>query len=160
MERSGGRNGYMRDYINFQTPDWVCEEMLKLIPSGIKTILEPTPGAGNILKAINSHYLITAPDDFWTVTGRFDAVVMNPPFSPMAMGYKILYRCMEMTDIIIALMPWLTLINSEQRTKDITAWGLKSVIHIPRKAFAGARVQCCIIFMVKGYNGRSEFLSI
>ena len=149
----------MRDTVNFQTPEWVCKEMVKLIPQGTETILEPTHGFGNLVKEL-AGYAVTVPDDFWKAEGRYDAVVMNPPFSPMAEGYRILYRCMEMTDTIIAVMPWLTLINSERRTKDITKWGLKSVTHLPRWAFRGARVQCCILFMVKGYNGRTDFLCI
>lgn len=147
------------DSINFQTPEWVCKEMVGLIPSNARTILEPTPGAGKLVNAMAS-YAVTAPKDFFTVTGRYDAIVMNPPFSPMAVGYQILYRCMGMTDTIIALMPWLTLINSERRTKDIKEWGLKSVTHLPRRAFQGARVQCCILFMVRGHKGRTEFLFI
>jgi hypothetical protein len=149
----------MRDSINFQTPEWVCKEMVKLIPQGAKTVLEPTPGNGQLVNAL-CEYIVTAPEDFWTVVGWYDAVVMNPPFSPMAMGYQILYRCMEMTNTIIAIMPWLTLINSEKRTKDITAWGLKSVTHLPRRVFQGARVQCCILNMRKGHNGRTDFLCI
>lgn len=149
----------MRDTINFQTPEWVCNEMVRLIPEGTVTVLEPTRGAWNLVTALN-RYNVTAPEDFWTTEGRYDAVVMNPPFSPMAMGYRILYRCMEMTNVIIAVMPWLTLINSERRTKDIKAWGLKSVTHLPRRAFKGARVQCCIIHMEKQYNGRTDFLCI
>jgi len=133
--------------------------MVSLIPSMVRTILEPTPGEGNLVRALNE-YNVTAPVDFWTTEGKYDAVVMNPPFSPMAVGYQVLYRCMEMTDIIIAVMPWLTLINSEKRTKAIKEWGLKSVTHLPRKAFPGARVQCCIIFMIKGYKESIEFLCI
>ena len=83
--------------INFQTPEWVCNEMVKMIPQGTVTVLEPTPGAGNMVKALDG-YSVTAPEDFWTVTGQFDAVVMNPPFSPMVQGYRILFRCMEMAD--------------------------------------------------------------
>jgi len=149
----------MRDTINFQTPDWLCREMVSLIPSTARTILEPTPGAGKLVSHLTG-YEVTAPADFWTVSGKYDAVVMNPPFSPMVTGYKILFRCMELSDVIIAVMPWLTLINSERRTKAIKEWGMKSVTHLPRKAFAGARVQCCILFMVKEYTGRTEFLSI
>lgn len=148
--------GSNRDILNFQTPEWVCKEMVELIPEGVVTVLEPTPGVGNLVKALNN-YDVTAPDDFGGVHSRFDAVIMNPPFSPMVEGYRILFRCMEMTDIIIAVMPWLTLINSEKRTKLIKDWGLRSVTHLPRKAFAGARVQCCIMFMEKGYSGITEF---
>src|SRR6056300_890354 len=104
--------------IDFQTPEWCCEYMVSLIPELSITVLEPTPGAGNLVDALNkNNFNVTAPVDFWAVTGRYDAVVMNPPFSPMQQGYDILYSVMDMTDNIIALMPWLTLINSERRTK-------------------------------------------
>lgn len=136
---------------------WVCDYMVSLVPAAVKTVLEPTPGKGNLVGAL-TRYQITAPDDFWLVSGWWDCVVMNPPFTPMEQGYKILYRCMEMTDIIIALMPWLVLINSEKRTRDIKNFGLKSVTHLPRSAFPGARVQTCVLKMWRGYEGDREFI--
>jgi len=126
--------------------------MVSLIPAGVRTVLEPTPGEGNLVRAL-AGYQVTAPTEFWEVSGRWEAVVMNPPFSPMDEGYRILYAVMEMSDIIIALMPWLTLINSEKRTDDINRYGLKSVTHLPRSAFKGSRVQTCILDMRKGYTG-------
>lgn len=138
---------------DFQTPDWVCQYMVSLIPEGVVSILEPTPGKGNLVKAL-AGYHITTPSDFSSLLPLWwDCVVMNPPFSPMKIGYDILYRCMEMTNIIIALMPWLVLINSKKRTDDIVKWGLYGVTHLPRHAFPGARVQCCILEMRYGYDG-------
>ena len=139
----------------FQTPEWVCGFMCELLPKGIASVLEPTPGKGNLVKAL-AGYRVTAPKNFWTVSGRFDAVVMNPPFTPMAQGYRILYAVMEMSDVVIALMPWLTLINSKRRTKDIETFGLKDVIHLPRDVFPGSRVQTCILNMRKGYAGKTS----
>lgn len=147
------------DTINFQTPDWICEEMVKMIPPHVITVLEPTPGCGNLVKALNG-YIVTAPENFCIVGGKFDAIVMNPPFSPMMQGYRILFRCMEMTDNIIALMPWLTIINSEKRTRAIMEFGLKSIIHLPRNVFRGARVQCCILNMQRYFNKYTEFKCI
>jgi len=140
---------------NFQTAKWVCDIMVGLLPAGVSTVLEPTPGEGNLVRALNG-YQVTAPQEFWNVSGRFDAVVMNPPFTPMEQGYRILYAVMEMSDIVIALMPWLTLINSEKRTNDIKGYGLKSISHLPRSAFAGARVQTCILEMQKGFVGETS----
>ena len=128
--------------------------MARLLPDGIVTVLEPTPGRGNLARAL-AGYQVTAPAEFWNVSGRFDAVVMNPPFTPMQMGYRILYRVMEMSDVVIALMPWLTLINSKRRTRDIEAFGLKEVIHLPRDVFPGFRVQTCILNMQNGFRGRT-----
>lgn len=142
---------------NFQTEKWVCDIMVNLLPAGVSTVLEPTPGEGNLVRALQAKgYQVTAPSEFWDVSGQWDAVVMNPPFTPMEQGYRILYAVMDMSDIVIALMPWLTLINSEKRTNDINAFGLKSISHLPRSAFAGSRVQTCILEMVKGFEGETS----
>jgi type I restriction-modification system DNA methylase subunit len=128
--------------------------MAAMLPAGVETVLEPTPGQGNLVKALEEQgYQVTAPKDFWSVSGRFDAVVMNPPFSPMAQGYQILFAVMEMSDVVIALMPWLTLINAKGRTETIRQFGLRSVTHLPRDAFPGSRVQTCILYLDKGYLG-------
>jgi hypothetical protein len=124
---------------NFQTPLWTVKYMTSLVPEGVHSVLEPTPGLGNILRELEMKYQVTAPVDFWDVNDRFDAIVMNPPFTPMKMGYEILYKCMEMSDNIIALMPWLVMINSEKRTKDIMHFGLKSITHLPQKPFQGGQ---------------------
>lgn len=139
---------------DFQTQAWVCNYMVGLLPAGISTVLEPTPGNGNLVRALNG-YQVTAPLEFFNTIGRFDAVVMNPPFTPMELGYRILYSVMEMSDIIIALMPWMTLINSEKRTRAIENFGLMSISHLPRSAFAGARVQTCILEMRRGFTGET-----
>lgn len=160
---SGGRQG--RD---FQTPPWVCELILdKLVwmPDSHEhggTILEPTPGQGNIVSAIKSHFPdanIIAPEDFWNIPtdSKFDAIVANPPFSPMSTGYAMLGRFMEMSDIVIALMPWLTLINSQKRTAEIMKYGLVEVTHLPRSAFPGSRVQTCILSLHRGWQNDTTF---
>lgn len=140
---------------DFQTPPEVCSYMVSLLPNSIKTVLEPTPGQGNLVTSLKN-FEVTAPNNFFDVRGWFDAVVMNPPFSPMSLGYKILYQVMDMTDIIIALMPWLVLINSSKRVKDITDFGLVSVTHLPRSVFYGSRVQTCILNMKRHYFGETE----
>lgn len=143
--------------MDFQTPIWICKYMISFIPAGVISILEPTPGQGNLAKALKSNgYRITAPNDFWQISGHWDCIVMNPPFSPMSTGYNILYRCMEMSDIIIALMPWLTIINADRRTDDILSFGLRSVTHLPRNAFQGARAQTCVLEMERGYHLKTE----
>jgi hypothetical protein len=143
--------------MNFQTPPEICKYMVSLVPNGCKTILEPTPGEGNIVKELGN-YNVTAPEDFFQLSSSiFDCIVMNPPFTPMKLGYKILYRCMEMSNNIIALMPWLVLINSTKRTSDIINFGLKSITHLPRNVFKGSRVQTCILQMQKGYFGDISF---
>lgn len=133
--------------------------MAAMVPRFVNSVLEPTPGDGNLVRALRERrFNVTAPDDFWSVSGNFDAVVMNPPFTPMDVGYDILYKCMDMTDVVIALMPWLTIINSEKRTKKIMEYGLVSVTHLPRYTFDGSRVQCCILNMRRGFVGHTLFV--
>lgn len=145
--------------MDFQTPLGVCFYMARLIPENAGDILEPTAGEGNLIKACRNKGNIFAPTDFFSMEKRrFDWIVMNPPFSPMMLGYKILYSCMEMSDNIIALMPWLTIINSERRTNYIVSFGLVSITHLPRNIFKGSRVQTCILEMRKGYIGETRFL--
>lgn len=144
---------------NFQTPEPICRYMSSFLPAEkAGTILEPTHGKGNLVKVLNSCGYVFAPDDFNKVNGgHYDWVVMNPPFSPMKRGYDILYKCMGMTDNIIALMPYLAVINGEKRTMDIFNYGLKSITHLPRSTFKGSRVQTCILEMKKGYKEKTEF---
>jgi hypothetical protein len=142
----------------FQTPVGICRYMASLLPEKAGLILEPTPGRGNLVKELESHGEVICPDDLNSMPDdRFDWIVMNPPFTPMKQGYDILYRCMGMSDNIIALMPYLTIINGERRTRDIMAFGLKSITHLPRSAFKGSRVQTCILEMSKGYAGETIF---
>src|ERR1039457_6416637 len=120
--------------MTFQTPIWCCKLMRNYIPIGTKTVWDPTPGECNLFSMWREKkYEVTAPKDFWRIPffSRYDCIVMTPPFSPMKVGYKILYRCMTMSDHIIALMPWLVLINSVNRTSDLFGFGLVSVTHLP-----------------------------
>lgn len=142
---------------HFQTPKWVCNYMVSEIPTGCRNVLEPTPGEGNLVATLKwIGHDVCAPDEFWDVEGRFDAIAMNPPFTPMKLGYEILFRCMTLSDNIVALMPWLTLINGEKRTSRIVEYGLKKVVHLPRCAFPGSRVQACVMTMARGYRGITE----
>ena len=151
--------GYSSDH--FQTPDWCCEYMASFLPDDCPSILEPTPGKGNLVKALKKkgHVVDTGRDDFFDIPDWFsvDWIVMNPPFTPMKVGYKILDKCMKMSDNIIALMPWLTIINSEKRTKKIMDFGLKSIVHLPRKTFPGSRVQTCILELSKRWDEPTIF---
>lgn len=145
--------------MDFQTPKNYCDYMTSLVYGNPKTILEPTPGQGNLVNSLATrfpHANITAPLDFYRVQGRFDVIVGNPPFTPMKVGYDILFRCMEMSDQIVMLMPWLTLINSKARTQRIMDYGLFSLHHLPRDVFPGSRVQCLILHLIRG-NDRQYF---
>lgn len=133
--------------------------MANMMPDKCGTILEPTPGIGNLVKAVSSKGSVTAPNLFEDIpTGtRFDWAIMNPPFSPMVEGYRYLKLVMEMSDNIIALLPWFIIINSQKRTDDIKNFGLISITHLPRKTFPECRVQCCVLEMKKGYQGSTFF---
>lgn len=147
--------------MQFQTPSQVCTYMSSFLPFDAGNILEPTPGEGNLVKALKQRGNVIEPKDFFTHKHleKYDWIVMNPPFTPMKLGYQILYSCMNLSDNIVALMPWLTIINGQKRTNDIMDYGLKSITHLPRNIFKGARVQTCILEMQKGYTGITKFLS-
>lgn len=156
----------------FQTPPFVAKYICSLIPDHCITILEPTPGIGNIVKEIPDRCRVTAYDDFWqrNRSDRFDCVVMNPPFSRkwsfnvptefensgMRLGYFMMMECMQMSDHVIALMPWFTISDSDKRLREIKRYGLKSVTALPRKTFQYARIQTVVLEMQKGYNGFTE----
>lgn len=149
--------------MDFQTPDIICSYMVGLLKEPYyKRVLEPTPGLGNLVKAVAPKAeTVIAPDDYFSLDPyeRYDAVVMNPPFTPMEKGYKILFGCMEQADEVIALMPWLVIINSKKRTESLMAFGMISITHLPRSIFKGARVQCCIIHLKKGYQDETKFIN-
>lgn len=149
---------------DFQTPSTVCDYMVSLLKYGdYHTILEPTPGQGNLVKAIRNkfpHAAISLPDDFWKLpsSSRYDCAVMNPPFTPMTQGYAYLEAIMNMTDRIVALLPWVLLLNSHKRMNEVYRnYGLISITYLPRSVFPGSRVQCCILYMSKGWKHDTVF---
>ena len=162
---------------NFQTPLPVCNYMVDMVPSNAVNILEPTPGLGNIVKALeakNRYQIITA-DDFFLLdkNEKYDCIVMNPPFSSksafidnapndaetkgMKLGYHILKQCMEMSNNVIALMPWYTISDSDVRMRYLKDYGIKSLTALPRKTFQYARIQTVIIELEKGYQSETIF---
>lgn len=158
--------------VDFQTPPEVCKYMASLIPTGTRTVLEPTPGIGNIVAQL-SGYEVTAPADYFVLDKRqrFDSVVMNPPFSSksafgvpehlnrsgMRLGYIILMECMGMSDNVIALMPWFTLSDSDVRLRALKKFGMKSLTALPRKTFEYVRIQTVVMELQKGYKGETAF---
>lgn len=171
-EVTGTHSDFKND---FQTPVPVAKYMVSLLPEGIVTVLEPTPGVGNIKKElIKSGYDVTAPDDYFVNGGgKFDAVVMNPPFSHkftnlenapidlhksgMRMGYWFLTNCMQQSDIVIALMPWFTISDSDVRMRALYRHGIKSITALPRKTFQFARIQTMVIHLERGFKGQTAF---
>lgn len=159
---------------NFQTPVPVCNYMVDMVPDWAIKVLEPTPGIGNIVKALeakNRYQIITA-DDFFLLdkNEKFDCIVMNPPFSSksafmdnapdikgMRLGYYILTECMKMSNNVIALMPWFTISDSDVRMRYLKDFGIKSLTALPRKTFQYARIQTVIIELEKGYQSETIF---
>jgi hypothetical protein len=143
----------------FQTLPIVADYMASLLPDGCGTILEPTPGTGNLVAAAFHKGEVIAPERFEDIQqgSRFDWAIMNPPFTPMREGYRYLSEVMLMTDNIIALLPWFIIINAEGRLNDIKAFGLAAITHLPRKTFPGCRIQCCVLEMHKGHSGTTLF---
>lgn len=161
---------------NFQTPLKVCEYMVSLVPEGVQNVFEPTPGLGNIVSVLvkNNYKVITADDFFlYPKSENFDCIVMNPPFSSksaytenapisaetkgMKLGYYILKECMQMSNNVIALMPWYTISDSDLRLRFLKNFGIKSLTSLPRKTFEYARIQTVIIELEKGFKGETAF---
>lgn len=158
-----------------QTPPPVCKYMASLIPPGTRTVLEPFPGIGNIVNELHRDYEVVAPRDFFLLNQdrRFDCIVMNPPFSTasaittnaparyhadgMRFGYQALQDCMTMSDSIIALMPWFTLIDSDVRMRNLKNFGLISLTTLPRKTFEYARIQTVVLELRKGWKRKTRF---
>jgi len=161
--------------MNFQTPTYICKYMISLIPDGVKTILEPTPGLGNIISELNGKYDIIAPNNYFDwKQKRVDCIVMNPPFTDKEtiynnapeyikklkgakIGYWFLFHALDLSDNIIALVPWYTIINSKKRVDVLQRFGLISITNLPRSVFKNVRVQTCILQLKNGYCGPTEF---
>lgn len=162
---------------DFQTPVPVAKYMVSLLPEWVVNVCEPTPGAGNIERALKNRSAteVTAPEDYFLMDKHrsFDAFVMNPPFSKkftntknapdsinekgMRMGYWFLTDAMKRASIVIALMPWFTISDSDVRLRMLMRYGLKSLTALPRKTFQFARIQTVIIELEKGYKGETVF---
>lgn len=161
---------------NFQTPPAICDYMVSMLTEKHIEILEPTPGLGQLADAVSrTGRACLRADDFFLLDPKlnFDAVVMNPPFSShsaflenapkdiefkgMRIGYHILFECMKKADTIIALMPWLTIADSDVRLRALKSYGLKSLTPLPRKTFEYARIQTCVIELERGYEGETIF---
>ena len=161
---------------DFQTPKDVAKYMVGLLPDGVMNVLEPTAGLGRIKHELNlKSYNVTAPEDYFLMDKyeHFDAIVMNPPFSGkslivdnaplefhnkgMKAGYMILWECMQMSDCVIALMPWFTISDSDPRMRSIKKYGLKSITVLPRKTFDYTKIQTCVLELRKGWTADTLF---
>lgn len=160
----------------YQTATNVAKYMVGLIPENVVTVLEPTKGLGRLVFELKlKNFNVTAPDDYFLLNKnkKFDAIVMNPPFSGkslidenapknylnlgMKVGYKILFDCMQKSNIIISLMPWYTISDSDVRIRALKKYGLKSITVLPRKTFQYARIQTCVLELRKDWNKPTLF---
>ncbi len=143
----------------FQTLPVVCDYMASLIKGKERICLEPTPGDGNLVRAVKAkgHIVAVPKDDYWQMdhgaVKYYDYGIMNPPFTPMKQGALFLEDVMQRCDHVIALMPWFYFINSDKRLSKMQDHGLKAVTSLPRKAFANSRIQTMIIELEIGYKG-------
>lgn len=160
---------------DFQTPTDVATYMVSMLTKKTGRILEPTPGQWNIVNALirAGYRKIAAPTDYWELdkNKRYDGIVANLPFSTkswfnapekylnkgMVCMYDQIPVLMGMTDNLILLVPWFTMIDSDRRTRMFKDYGLISVTILPRKTFAYSRIQCCILRLQKNYTGESIF---
>lgn len=77
--------------------------------------------------------------------------------SGMRLGYLILKECMSRSNIIIALMPWFTISDSDVRLRYLKKYGLRSVTALPRRTFQYARIQTVVLHLEKSYKGDTLF---
>lgn len=160
------------DNINFQTPPVVCDHMAKMAKDcnviGINsylTVLEPTPGKGNLVGALNDHgFVVYGPGslDFWVspvnvYSSKYDFVVMNPPFFPIKEMERFILRAQELSNNVIMLIPYIYIINSERRLNQLKSFGMVSITNLPRKTFPKSRVQTCIVHLKKNHSGDTLF---
>lgn len=158
----------------FQTPVNVCDYMVSLLSQNVKTVLEPTPGIGNIVNSLKRKgYKVVAPDNYFELDKNqiFDAIVMNPPFSSkyafgvpecmnkygMRLGYHILTECMGMTSELVVLVPWFTISDSDVRLRFLKSYGILSITALPRATFQYARIQTVVLHLMNGYKGITDF---
>ena len=164
----------------FQTPKAVCDYMVSMIPKNTVSVFEPTPGQGNLIKALEhcNQYKIHTCEDFFLHDSKkkYDCIIMNPPFSSynaymvnapinaetrgMKIGYYILKECMKMSNEIIALMPWYTIADSDVRLNFLKSYGIVSLTALPRKTFKYARIQTCVMQLRSGYTKPTIFKTL
>lgn len=145
--------------VDFQTPPWLCrhlvEKLERVIPKSA-LVVEPTPGAGNMVKALKAAgytNVETPPGDFfdWRPSSKPMAVVGNPPWTPNTLAYKVLDRCLEFGPaLVVMVMPWVTVTNSDSRAQRLKAAGLGAVISLPRSVFPGVRLNACVLVIEPG----------
>lgn len=147
---------FIPNNMDYQTPPYFCDFMVSKAPR-CQNYLEPSPGAGNLVAAIKRRYpdsTITTPiDDFLMMPGKEIpncCVIMNPPFTPIIVGYHHLLHAFSFSLDIVALMPMYLLINSLRRQEQLFQLGLRELVVLPRCIFRGTRVQVGLFIFSPG----------
>jgi len=80
----------------------------------------------------------------------FDAIIGNPPFTPMKFAYEIIEQCLfkrlNETGKVVSILPWNFIINSSKRARDYFPH-IMHVVNLPRTVFTGSRIQCAIFIL-------------
>jgi hypothetical protein len=156
---------------DWSTAEWIVDrmfaEMLQAVPmigNGQRNIrvLEPTPGEGAMLSHLKVKFALwdgivykAAKGDFFDMpVQKVDVAFVNPPFTPTKYMMEIMGRVFSFEPkVVVAVMPWLALVNSTRRMQNFIDKGMSKVIALPRRAFSGGRVQTCIVVIREGHTG-------
>ncbi len=135
------------------TPTYLCQQIIEHFkPCG--KILEPCCGSGNFLKLLpNADWCeIDMGRDFLSVSGTWDWIITNPPYSKYR---AFLNKAMDISENIV----FLQLINASfyrARLRDIWSknFGIKEIwcVDTP-KEFPQFGFQLGCVFYKKNYNG-------
>lgn len=117
------------------------------------------------VKKLKNQYMTSFMLDFYNYQQKYEEYfgtiwkdkTDEEKYKGMKFGYEILSECMELSNNIIALMPWFTIVDSDVRLREIYKFGLKSITALPRKTFDYARIQTCILEMDKSFKGDTLF---
>lgn len=81
-------SGYRRQRSDdYSTPPWVTDILVPYLPKRVKHVLEPAPGTGKMVRALERHHFrVYAPKlNFATdtvIVKDIDAIITNPPYGP------------------------------------------------------------------------------
>jgi len=186
MKKGVARQSRLFTESEFQTPPAVADYMASLLPyQQRQLVLEPTPGEGNLVRALQkTGCAVTAENNFFDLlkikypikmeTPVFDAVVMNPPWSwelvqnvpdwlttadkNLSCAQFFLQNCLDFAPVVIALLPWNSLLDSPKSTKIIKHYGLVSVTGLGRNVFKRVPVRTGVYNLQRGYQGKTELI--
>ena len=152
--------------------------MVSMIDDKAKTILEPTPGEGNLINAVKERFSevnIIAPENYFDWEQQeVDCTIMNPPFTDkqlittnashkvrelkgMAITGYFVYEAMKYSKEVIALIPYYFIINSAKRVEELMKFGFVSLTNLPRGVFGNLSVQVCVIHLRAGHSEQTLF---